>query len=705
MKSHFFITTETFVQSSGQAFGVINENSFRISSLFSLTAPAKAFSICKSIVLIQPQSGAENDKVNLILRPFVQPFSGLNIKYFIYRGLRKSDFFTSGNNITGASGASDFIQKIWTDFNDFYEDDNAPVFTANFIGYDLETPPDTLLSDIFFKESKLVESGNTFVENDSYELPMIDIGKSLGFFASGECGIDVVLEYGNYKHDFDNSEFIFDLAYARTSQAQIILAGSELDKKLQKEQISQFIDIAAFYGLFTEEGTVIADDGNGTKTNKTGTAIYSDLLTPFHTKNRWYIYLQSDRTRSYGFYGNYAVSADDDANIKIGITESSINEDIYQMNGWPIWIDETVQQASDGKNKLYLQLITDNNINTVLYAQTGTIENALQNNFSNMENLQQPADEEGNLAIWTNTIELSAPAIAEGAQSKNIAGLSLLIYQGAVYDYIAGQEENENEEIQDVYARPNFFDDVFDLIKAQPLLKTDENTAFSKMTSEKLKLINNYYNGRQMGISTVQTVTIADRIATDDPDNPLLSRVTYITEAVDVLNTPTSLVGSVSSDTKGTSSAGGSVVSSPTYNLPEPFYYERNLFTDTAQTVTGLLLKNTDNSIPNKIILGMSKSENDTLKDLITNGVKNPRLFLIDLFPDGNEFVSPENITYQKYKAGIVAEDENGGLRLFMPETDLFVYSIDRFYHFTKVYSDNMPSVINEGILTLDLKL
>lgn len=701
MKSHFFIPSGSFTQSQAQGFGIANENTFRITSSFSVTAATKAFSICKGVVLVQPQAGSESSKVNLILRPFVQPFSGLNVKYFIYRGLQKSDFFTPQNIVkTLASNDSDFVKKLWTDYNDFYDGEDQPSFAANLIGYEPSVPGNIHLSDLFFKKSILTESE----ENDAYELPMIDIGKSLGSFASGECGIDVVLNYGDYKHDFNNSEFILDLDYARSAKAQITLSGTQLERKLQKEQIFQFIDIAAFYGLFTKEGTVIADNGSGTKSNKSGTTIYNDLLTPFYTKNRWYLYLQSDRTRSYNYYENYEIS-ENGTNIKIGNTETNLEDETYQTDGWPIWIDESSQQASDGKNKLFLQLVTDNNVNTVLYAQTGSLENAQQNNFSNIENLQQPADEDGNLLPWTEVIKLSTPSISEGSQNKNIANLSLLIYQGVVYSYIAGQVEDENQEMQDVYAKPNFFDDVFDLIKAQPLLKTDENTVFSKMTSEKLKLINGYYNGRQNGTSAVQTVTITDQIQTDDPDNPVLSRVTYITETVDVINMPTSLVGSVASDTKSTPSAGGTVVSSPTYTLSEPFYYERSLFTDAILTVTGLLLKTTDNSIPNKIILGMTKDENDILKDLITEGLKNPRLFLIDLFTDGNEFTSPENVTYQKYKAGIVAENEEGKLVLLMPETDLFVYSIDRFYHFTKVYSDNIPEINIIGDLILDLTL
>ncbi|WP_347753187.1 hypothetical protein, partial [Flavobacterium sp. T-16] len=141
-----------------------------------------------------------------------------------------------------------------------------------------------------------------------------------------------------------------------------------------------------------------------------------------------------------------------------------------------------------------------------------------------------------------------------------------------------------------------------------------------------------------------------------------------------------------------------------TYELPEPYYYNLKLFTDSTQTITGLELKTLDGTTPNKIILGLTKTENDNIKALITAGLKNPRLFLIDLFEDGNELLSPENITYQKYKVGIVAENTSGEKQLFNPETDVFVYSLDRKYHFSKGYSEYVREEQNNE-LTLDLDL
>ena len=82
-QSHFFIESGGFPQQQeAQGFGPKSETVFNLTSRFTLDAPKKAYSICKGVVLVQPQSG-NNEKVNLILRPYKQPFPGLNIKYFV----------------------------------------------------------------------------------------------------------------------------------------------------------------------------------------------------------------------------------------------------------------------------------------------------------------------------------------------------------------------------------------------------------------------------------------------------------------------------------------------------------------------------------------------------------------------------------------------------------------------------------------------
>lgn len=714
-KSHFFIESGGLpAQLSDQGFGPQSETVFNLTSRFSLDDPKKAFSICKGVVLVQPQTG-NPDKVNLILRPYNQPFPGLNIKYFIYRGLQKSDFFTDDAEplVKKNEGSySDFIDKINIDFNAFHEGRvkkegetttliPVPPFTAKFIGYEKEKEDDATngtlaipLSDFFFKESKFVAAGDTFDEKDDFELPLIDIGKSLGNFAEGLCGIDVVLNYGDYKHDFDNTEFVFDLAYARKPFAEITVDGStDFIKKLQREQSTQFIDIAAFYGSHAENGVVTAT-ASGEKMEKKGAAIYNDLLNKFSTKNNWYVYIQSDRTRSYDFYGNYKIGEGSE-NLKTGLLKDTETNEVpmtavtYSTSGWPVLINNQEQANTVTTNNLYLQFPTDNNNNTAFYGQIGKVANAQKDNFINADGLRLPPDEEGNYGELTSTVQLTTPAI----EGKNITALSLLIYQGKVNTYKIREEEDENGNPIVVNGVANFFDDVFNLIKAQPLLKLGTDQSYSRMTSEKLILINEFYDKKQQGISIAQTVTVNDIIETGIEEKPFVERVTYLTEAADVMNNAVSATGSTTPDTKTTASASGAVTKSKTYELPDPYYYNLKVFTDSTETITGLELKTLDGSTPNKIILGLTKEENEIIKGLISSDMKNPRLFLIDLFEDENELVSPEGIKYQKYRVGVVAENTEGNNKLEEPTNAVFVYSLDRRYHFSKGYSEYMPDL------------
>jgi hypothetical protein len=626
------------------------------------------------------------------------------VKYFVYRGLKKSDFFTGNLIKTADSSTSDFINKINDDFNSFYTPPptnqagvamQVPPFSAKFIGFD-ETatapPANTLLSSFFFKESEFVAAGAVFNEEDAFELPMIAAGKSLGTFAAGDCGIDVVLNYGDYQHELDNGDFVFDLTYARKAKATIELLATDTDiqKKLKREQITQFIDIAAFYGLFIKEGLVNATTASGDVQVKKGNAIYSDLLNSFFTKNNWYLYIQSDRSRSYNFYENYKIAATNTKNLKIGTVAPTATTPLvdafYNTNDWPLIINNVTQTANAaGSNKLYLQLVTDNNVNTVLYGQLGTIEASQKENFCNADFLRQLPDATGNYSNLTNVIALNTPAFTDG---KTMAGLTLLLYQGATYSFLAGTAVNENNETVNVYAKPNFFDDVFGLIKAKPLLQLNADSSFAKMTDQKLSLINHYYDRKQQGISAVQTLTVNDVIETGAAAPTTLDRVTYITETINIMANAVSPTGSTTTDTKTTATAGGTVQKSKIYSLPEPYYYNLKLFTDSTQTITGLELKTYNGTTPTKIILGITKTENELLKTLITTTMKNPRLFLIDLFDDGNELLSPENIKYQKYKLALVAENAMGTLELFKPATDILVYSLDRKYHFSKGYSE-----------------
>jgi hypothetical protein len=714
--SYFFTDPAALSQTAEQVFGPVSDDEYRVTTKFSFTANTMAYAICKSIVLIQPQTG-NSSKVNLILRPFSQPIQGINIKYFIYRGLNKADFFNTDQVIAATGTTSAFINKITSQFNEFYANNSsqgpAPDFLAKYIGYDPSVQADTLLLDqFFFKETAYVESNGEFIEDEetAYELPVIEAGASLGNFSSGECGIDIVLNYGDYKEPVNSAAFTFNLAYARATEAKINIAAitDAFIKKQVKEQIFQFLDAAAYFGFHasTEKGQVKLNHTTTIQIKK-GEQVYTDVIQNFYTKNNFYLYIQSERTRSYNFYNNYFIEGSTVNSLKIGETENTLTEAAYEKDGWPILILDEAQDHNETTNTHYLQLVTDNNPNTMLYGQVAQIENAQANNFIDADNLKQALDTEGNESIFTNTINLSNPASGIAGTKYTIATFNILLYQGKTYSYLAGQIINEDNEEEDVYAAPNFFDDVFGELQAIALLQNATNNTYSSITFQKLKLINHYYDKKQQGISAVQTTRVKDEIATQ-ANEPNLERVTYITEAIDVLSNVTSVSGSLTARTKSSPSASGAVDGNTTYKLPEPFYYTLQTFTDSTEQINGLLLKTMDDSIPGKLILGLTKAENDELLGLITTNTPiNARLFMVDLFKDGNQLISSENILYQKYKAGIVGEKADGTLELFMPETDIMVYSLDRNYHFTMGYSEYMKyePVLTSLILDLNLSL
>uniref|UniRef100_UPI00055C05CA hypothetical protein n=1 Tax=Pedobacter glucosidilyticus TaxID=1122941 RepID=UPI00055C05CA len=469
--------------------------------------------------------------------------------------------------------------------------------------------------------------------------------------------------------------------------------------------IFQFLDAAAYFGFHasTDKGQVKLKH-TGTVQIKKGEQIYTDVIQNFYTKNNLYLYIQGDRTRSYNFYDNYLIDDVSANSLKIGDTESTLAEGAYQTDGWPLLILSDSQNHSETSNKLYLQLVTDNNQNAMLYGQVAQIDNAQANNFIDADNLKQPVDTEGNESIFTKTIALSNPASGAAGTKYTIATFNILLYQGKTYSYLAGQIINEDNEEEDVYASPNFFDDVFGELQATPLLQATIDNSYSSITFQKLKLINHYYDKKQQGISAVQTTLVKDEIATV-VNEPNLKRVIYVTDVIDILNTALGLTSNFSLEAKSSPSVSGNVNGDTIYKLPFPFYHQIKVFTDSTLTITGLELKSYDNSIVNKIILGITNLENDLLKELITgNELNNPRLLLEDLFEDENLFVSSENIQYEKYKIGIVSELIDGSLKLSVPGMAITVYSLDRKYYFSKAYSDYVTDDEN-SIINLDFTL
>ncbi|KAF2342838.1 hypothetical protein [Flavobacterium tistrianum] len=724
-KSHFFIESGGFpAQLSAQGFGPQSETVFNLTSRFSLDAPKKAFSICKGVVLVQPQTG-NPDKVNLFLRPYNQPFPGLNIKYFVYRGLQKSDFFTTDSEpliIAKSSSTSDFINKINEDFNAFHKDRvkkegetttpiPVPPFTAKFIGYEKEKEDDATngtllipLSDFFFKESKFVAAGDTFDEKDDFELPLIDIGKSLGNFAEGICGIDVVLNYGDYKHDFDNTEFTFNLEYARKPFAEITVDGStDFIKKLQREQSTQFIDIAAFYGLFANEGKVETTISSNEIISKAGTAIYTDLLFNFFNKNKVYVYIQSNRHRSYNFYNNYKLSETNYSNIKIGTCDNLIETNYGNLN-WPILVFDNNQLNSNDYNDISIALTASLSYEEIsLYILTGSISTESERDFVIKENL---LDLENNSldSTFTKTISFKVPNSNEGGQKKNISSLIRFTYIGKELDFSSAN----NYTIWSDKKRHSLYNNIFPNLTIVPVFNNSQNFLTASFNRESLinyKGFSNYMNESVLNGLVVFQEGKKD-VANSDSSIETFSKekVLFIAKKIETLDefsihkTEVFAQGvfakkaDIDSSLTDYSNYFSSLYGSKDYNLKH--YIINDLDTD-IKILSLNLKEDLDFDYYN---LGLTKEELNILREIVPYNSSNINFYLKENTENSASSLEM-NTNYLKYSLGVVFENNNGKLSVMMPSVPIYVYGISHNFLTTASYTEYEEKSITGSII------
>ena len=259
------------------------------------------------------------------------------VKYFIYRGLRKSDFINAADDkkiVAKGPSNSELIKRLW----EIHEDQNTPGadFLSKAIGFDPANQQTNELLDSYF-----------FKKDPAFQLPFVAKGKTPGavFHHAGnhEFGFEIVLEEGTFKAD---------LAYVRKAShivdVSTLPSGTDAEKfslKLKREEILNFMDPAAFYGLHLDNsGKVEYRKANNSKGSRTGNAIYTNIIAKFHTKNKLYLDIRNENGDSYNFYGNYKGANTDpnhgkDLNIGTQFTNNNTNNlaaTNYGTNSWPV---------------------------------------------------------------------------------------------------------------------------------------------------------------------------------------------------------------------------------------------------------------------------------------------------------------------------------------------------------------------------------
>ncbi|MCP5104826.1 MAG: hypothetical protein GY950_15680 [bacterium] len=658
-KSHFFTDHGNIVQTAAEAYGPVSvdkTNRFRTTALFKRqggTEP-KAYAVVNGFVVIQRDPG-NNTVVNLVLKPFQQPMAGFTpVKYFIYRGITLTDFLKGINNtdeklIRDAAGSSAFISRLWPMHT---AQNGAEPFESKALGYDPDNQDPNgadLLDDLFFRQ------------DSNIQFPIATKGEHIGnFFTSGGTGtfgFEIVLEEG---------EFQPDLAYVRKVSHEISVAGmpagTDAEKfavRLKREEILNFMDPAAFYGLHrSDKGIITVDDGAGAKTNLPSEQMYENVIDKFNTKNTLYIDIRNENGQSYNFYGKY-----DDGNgnaFGIGHSIAVITDQAYASDSWPlIIIPATIPNIF---YQIFIRLRKDYNKKPILYIEHGRPTTlTTKGRFIAGNHL-------GTDPNLTNSIGFRMPNHDPGDGNRIGTAWLLKLHYGLQID--AGNTPFPIE----VPPTENYKDNLFGPLSLK--LNWTGAFKFSWYSAQDKKFI----DAGNLGFSHIVNRGLAIEDETQD------DRVLFYAAGKDIFNNTNTAFVPYKGMTGGVSKRNSFFEEALLF---EGYRLEYDLFEDNGAEIKSLALAPAAiNPRPTEgmLMLGLTKDEYTTLKGLPGLNAVYPRNVQLEELA-GSPF-TVNGKTYRKYKAGVRGLNNDGNHHTAFPVEDIHVYSVDRFFFFSKDFSD-----------------
>jgi len=367
----FFTDVESIVsQDVADRFGPISDFEYRADTKFNVSSNSKAYAVCDSFVLVQRDSSSG---INIILKPVVQPdFNIGQIAYFIYRGIDPNSL-VSGSNVAVRTN-NDLTEKIWhnqevTDTNS-ETGPNIPSVASIGLAYSSSGVDELLVPD-----SNTIES--VFFKVDEYQLPLISAGEHIGDFIGGsiKCGFEIIIE----RVGIDPT-----MKIARAQEHLItitnLLGTTNYEKFLhfhKKEEILNYIDPVAFYGLFSHSKV-----GLKLKSTASATFTITDLILKFQNKNRIYLDLRNEYDYSFNYYYQYGSSLGlsfdpEDTSLTIPAFDFYIENasSTTSYGSWPIFIIENqgVIELSENElhGKLFLKIPDENNVLKSVYFLEG----------------------------------------------------------------------------------------------------------------------------------------------------------------------------------------------------------------------------------------------------------------------------------------------------------------------------------------------
>lgn len=657
-RSHVFADMANLTQSVAQAFGPDSSNpsdEFHTTATFSISGATKAYAAVNGFVLVQPGT---TGTVNLILKPFTQAMAGFTpVRYFIYRGLDEVDFLnTTDTTKVVAKGGSNtpFIANMYQIHEAQNDPPTAPLLSTAF-GYNNQTATD-LLDSYFY-------GGST-----SFQPPFVSMGTHIGNYKTGGTviGFEIVLEEG--------SSFQPDFAFARLARNTIKVdvlpfTTDPFKKKVKREEILNFIDPVAFYGMHhTEKGLVKVPDGTGGTIDKKGDDIYADVVSCFETRHRLYIDIRSENTDSYNFYGNYKGQTGDPdlgKQIRIGITSGPTTAEFYHTDDWPLIIRPgAAVNTTNEYNEVFMQLRIDDNLKPVLYVEQGKLTTGSSSGkFADGDQLHPGTA----TPPWTMDIGFQYPNTGASGAKWNVATLLKMQY--------ARKLDGTTSWPPEVVQTNNYYDNVFGPVDFLPSWNTTDNIKWISMQDRK------FIDGETKGFEQM-----AERGIAFEGLGSGTGRVIMFANAIDNKTDgkfipENGITGGVSKKASFFEEA----------LLFENYRLQFDKIEDGGTAITTLNFTSAKDGIPvsGLLLLAISESEFTTLKGLTTLDGTYKRTLLLE--EHSSSPVASFDKSAKKYKVGLQGLNASGNYASAFPTSDIIVYSLDDLFFFSDAFSQDEP--------------
>ena len=365
MADFFFFTDSEKLkqQDSSKAFGVIDRNNYRISSMHSANSLTKAYAITSGQVLVQNIQG-EEDLVTIVLKPNVQPDLNLpKVEYIIYKGILKSSLVT-GTKV--APNTNDLTRQIYTDLELYYKNlveepipEEMP-HIGNTLGlnYQAETTEVSYLAKDSDPLSKAFYNSNA----DQMPLQSVRAGFHIGDFTTENFGILISFEKIGFTPTFKLARELESKISFDEDLSDAARSAEKFKRKHDKEEVHNFIDPAAFFGAFTQLGLE-------SKGEKKEDALYDAVISKFANRNTIYLDIRNEYDDSFNYYENYGdtifwnTSSD---------TEELESVNYYEDTQWPIL---AIEESKLSSKTLKLALPKGDNDYPLLFLKRGYLEN------------------------------------------------------------------------------------------------------------------------------------------------------------------------------------------------------------------------------------------------------------------------------------------------------------------------------------------